>query len=413
MSIYLTGPFHQLLTLNHLPLKGALIDEPLEIIEHAGIIHGNGIIEAVGNFEMLKKEWSGKNISIENINGKQVALPGFIDAHTHTCFGGSRAADYALRVSGKSYLEIAQAGGGIWDSVQKTRQCSQEELAKNLSLRMDRHLREGVTTCEVKSGYGLNVADELKMLRAIAQVNSEHPIDLVATCLAAHTPPKDFDGRNKTYLDFILKELLPLVKKENLSNRIDIFIEQSAFALDESLTYLRAAQSLGFDITIHADQFTTGGSEVAIAAQAISADHLEASGEKEIAALAQSNVIAVALPGASLGLGCNYTPVRKLLDAGACVAIASDWNPGSAPMGDLLMQAAVLGAAEKLTTAETFAGITYRAAAALGLHDRGMLKQGMKADFITFDTDDYREILYHQGKMKPMKVWKGGKIFAK
>ena len=165
---------------------------------------------------------------------------------------------------------------------------------------------------------------------------------------------------------------------------------------------------MGFELTLHADQFTPGGSEVAVTCGALSADHLEASGPSEVQALAQSDVVATALPGASIGLGCDFTPARALLDAGACLAIASDFNPGSAPMGDLLTQASILGAFEKLANAEVLAGITYRAARALGLSDRGRLLPGMKADLAVFPTDDFNEILYHQGQLRPSLVWKNG-----
>jgi imidazolonepropionase len=217
--------------------------------------------------------------------------------------------------------------------------------------------------------------------------------------------PKDFKGSQQEYLDHVVNELLPLIKKENLTNRIDIFIEESAFSADNAMVYINKAKRMGFDITVHADQFTPGGSVAAVVAGAVSADHLEASGEGEIRLLANSNTVAVTLPGASLGLGMPYAPARKLLNAGACFAIASDWNPGSAPMGDLLMQAAVMSAAEKLSGAEVFAGLTYRAATALKINNRGILAQGMLADMQAYPCTDYREILYYQGKMKPSKVW--------
>jgi imidazolonepropionase len=214
--------------------------------------------------------------------------------------------------------------------------------------------------------------------------------------------PKDFGGTQSEYLQFVLDELLPVVKRERLANRVDIFIEESAFNIDNAFTYLTKAKQMGFDVTVHADQFTTGGSAVAIKVGAVSADHLEASKEAEIKMLADFETVAVVLPGASLGLGMPYAPARKLLDAGACLAIASDWNPGSAPMGDLLMQAAVMGAAEKLTTAEVFAALTSHAAKALNLIDRGTLKVGMRADMQAYPCSDYREILYNQGKLRPL-----------
>ena len=220
--------------------------------------------------------------------------------------------------------------------------------------------------------------------------------------------PRDFDGSEAVYVNHILQEILPQIRLERLSERVDIFVEETAFGLDSAKHFLTEAQKLGFDLTVHADQFSVGGSALAVALNAVSADHLEAATEKEIDLLAKSKVVATVLPGASLGLGMPFAPARKLLNAGACVAIASDWNPGSAPMGDLLVQAALLGAYEKLSFSEVFAGLTFRAAHALKQHDRGRLTTGQKADMILFDTTDYRDILYAQGMLKPTQVWKNG-----
>jgi len=396
----LTGPFTQILPLSGLTLKGALSDDQLLVIPQGGLLTENGRVISVGDFENLRKE--SPLVPVEEINGESVLLPGFIDCHTHICFAGSRAKDYAMRIQGKSYLEIAKAGGGIWDSVTQTRAADEALLTELLLRRVQRHLSEGVTTIEVKSGYGLSVEQELKQLRVIKAASANTTASLVATCLAAHIVPRDFNGNQSEYLDHILNDLLPIVKKENLASRVDIFIEEGAFDQANALTYLNKAKQMGFDITVHADQFSTGGSEAAVRAGAVSADHLEASTEKEIKLLANSDTVAVTLPGASLGLGMPYAPARKLLDAGACVAIASDWNPGSAPMGDLLMQAAVMSAAEKLSNAEVFAGLTFRAAKALKLDDRGILAPGMRADMQVYPCGDYREILYHQGKLKPL-----------
>jgi imidazolonepropionase len=251
----------------------------------------------------------------------------------------------------------------------------------------------------------LSVEQELKMLRAIKAATYKTKATLVPTCLAAHIKPRDFEGSPSEYLDMIGKQLLPVIKKEHLAKRVDIFIEESAFRPENAKPYLERAKELEFDITVHADQFTPGGSEVALEVGAVSVDHLEAIKERDIKAIANSNTVAVALPGAALGLGMVCAPARKLLNAGACLAIASDWNPGSAPMGDLLMQAAVLGAAEKLSAAEVFAGITFRAAEALRLSNRGTLATGTPSIFQLYPSNDYREILYNQGKMKPvMKI---------
>lgn len=402
------GPIRQAVTMSKLPIKGALKDEQLHIIQEAGILIKDEEIYEIGPYWDLYPEAQSIGAEMISLKGDFVALPGLVDCHTHICYGGSRAKDYAMRNAGKSYLDIAKTGGGIWDTVTKTRKASLEKLAQMTVQRANRHLKDGITTIEVKSGYGLSVEEELKMLRAIKLANENTIADLIPTCLAAHIPPKDFQGTNKDYLKTIADEVFPILKAEVLSNRIDAFIEETAFTSDDINSYFQKAKEMGFDITVHADQFRTGGSKIAVDFGAISSDHLEASSENEIQLLAESETIAVALPGASMGLGVSYTPARKLLDAGASLAIASDWNPGSAPMGDLLMQASVLGTFEKLSNAEVLAGITFRAAAALGLENRGALEIGKLADIILFPTDDYREITYQQGRLKPTIIIKNG-----
>lgn len=403
----LVGPFSQLLTMDGLPLKGALSDDALSIVSGGALLLQGELIVEVGLFEELKIKYP--QAVLEVIGMKMVCLPGFIDAHTHICWGGSRAADYAARIAGKSYLQIAEEGGGINVTVRGTREASREELLAGLESRALRHLGEGVTTCEVKSGYGLDRENELKMLKVINQANRELSIDLIPTVLSTHIKPYNFLGTNREYIDMVLNEILPVVKNENLAERVDIFIDKGAFSLDEGAYFLDKISPMGFQITVHADQFSPGASTLAVASHAMSVDHLEAVTDEEMDLIAESSTVAVALPGCSVGLGIEYTPARKLLDKGVSLAISTDWNPGSAPMGDLLLQAALISAAQKLSSAETFSAITVRAAAALGLEDRGILREGMLADFILFPTDDYREILYRQGKMKPSRVWKKGK----
>ncbi len=406
----LTGPFTQLLSLANLPPKGSLRDEMLEIIPQAGILSNEGVIVAVGDFDELHRKH--KDTTVEELTDDYVAMPGFIDTHTHICWAGSRAQDYTQRLAGKSYMQIAESGGGIWETVTKTRLAGLDELTVLTVKRAGRHLSDGVTTIEVKSGYGLTVKDELKILQAIHEANMQTKADLVPTCLAAHICPKDFTGTPGEYLEMIRDELLPAMIMEKLSNRVDIFIEKSAFSETDASRFLEPVIDMGLDITVHGDQFSTGGSSIAKKYKALSVDHLEASGDKELKMIAGSEVVAVALPGSSLGLGQPFTPARKLLDAGASLAIASDWNPGSAPMGDLLVQAALLGVFEKLTVAETFAAITCRAARALNAGDRGTLTSGKLADFIAFPFSDFREILYNQGRIKPVLCWKKGERVA-
>ena len=405
----LIGPFKQIVTLRNLPLRGKLSDEQLEIIENGGILIKDEKIEEVGNFEELKSK--NQFSEIENIEGEQICLPAFTDSHTHICFGGNRANDFAMRNAGKTYLEIAENGGGIWSSVQHTRKASEEELLKTILERINSLISQGITTIEIKSGYGLDVENELKMLRVIQKAQTFTKATLVPTCLSAHLKPRDFEGTSQEYLNYILREILPKVKAENLAKRVDIFIEKSAFLPEESKEFLLKAKELGFEITVHADQFTSGSSRIAVEVGAKSADHLEATIDEDIAFLAQSETVATALPGASLGLGEKFTPARKILDAGGILAIASDWNPGSAPMGNLITQASILATFEKLSTAEVLAGITFRSAFALSLEDRGTLEKGKKADFVTFKTDNFQNVLYQQGSLKADSVYINGDQF--
>ena len=403
----LSGPFKQIITLNHLSLKGKLNDEQMEIIIDGGILTEDGMVLEVDNFEVLKQKFPDSEIDL--IENEQIALPAFVDAHTHICFGGNRANDFAMRNAGKTYLEIAESGGGIWSSVQHTRKASEEDLINGILERINVLLNQGITTIEIKSGYGLNVDEELKMLRAIKKAQTKTEATLIPTCLSAHLKPRDFEGSSEDYLNYILDEILPKVKEENLANRVDIFIEKSAFQPEESKIFLLKAKELGFQITVHADQFTAGSSRIAVEVGAKSADHLEATIDEDIEFLANSDTVAIALPGASLGLGEPFSPARKILDKGGILAIATDWNPGSAPMGNLVTQASILATYQKLTTAEVLAAITFRAAYALGLEDRGILAKGKKADFITYETDNFQNILYNQGSLQPSKVYINGK----
>ena len=406
----LIGPFKQIVTLNNLPLRGKISDKQLEIIENGGIlINSENKIEEIGNYEVIANKTKQSLSNSPTLQfSNSVVLPAFIDCHTHICFGGNRANDFAMRNAGKTYLEIAEKGGGIWSSVQHTRNASESELLEKLLERINRLISLGITTIEIKSGYGLNVESELKMLRVMKKAQEKTEATLVPTCLSAHLKPKDFEGTSSAYLQYILTEILPKVKQENLSKRVDIFIEKSAFQPEESRKFLEKAKEKGFEITVHADQFTAGSSRIAVEVGAVSVDHLEATIDEDIEFLANSETVAVALPGASLGLGEPFTPARKILDKNGILAIASDWNPGSAPMGNLITQASILATFQKLTTAEVLAGITFRAAKALNLNDRGILKKGMKADFVVFETDNFQNILYNQGSLVASEVYIDG-----
>ena len=389
----------------NLPERGAIIDNSLEIIDDGGVVIEDGKIIEVGDFLSLSKN----DLDVREITYPCVLLPGFIDSHTHVCHYGNRSDEYAKRNSGISYQQILEEGGGIHNTMNSTSNSTDEQLTDDTLNRLKRHFQEGVLTCEVKSGYAPNLEDEVRMLRIINEIDSSNDIDLIPTCLAAHVTPKKYES-SKKYLDSIINDLLPIIKEENLSNRVDIFIEEKAFSITEASNFLEKIKS-DFYITAHANQFTSGGLKVGVDNGAVSVDHLEVITDQEIDYLSKSDTTGVVLPGCSLGLGIPFAPARKLLDYNCKVSIASDWNPGSAPMGDLLMQASLLGSTEKLSNAEVLAGITCRAANALSLEDRGSLENGKIADMIGFKTNDFRDILYNQGKLKPSFICKRGKIY--
>ena len=396
------GPFTQMITFSKTALKGPLKAHDMNIIKNAGVCVDSGFIVEVAPFDYLVKNKAFNKVM--EISGSHVLTPGFIDCHTHMVWAGSRAVDFERRNSGLSYHEILASGGGILDTVKKVGQETKRELKKQLHQRVRFHQHNGVTTQEIKSGYGLDAQNELKILEVICEVNKEVEVDLIPTFLGAHVCPK---GYQKTdYLDYLLAEVAP--KAKLMTHRADAFIEAEAFPVHLAQPYLVSMKNLGFDLTLHADQFSRGGAALAVQIGAKSADHLEAITRKDIQLLGASNTVAVVLPGASLGLGMSFAPCRALLDEGACLAIASDWNPGSAPNGDLLAQCGILAANQKLNAAETFSGVTFRAAHALGLADRGRLAPNYLFDASAFPTHDYREILYQQGTLKPDMVWKKG-----
>ncbi len=393
MTAHVIGPFAQVVTMEDLPPSGPIRDSQLQIHENVGISIEKGKIKAIGPMKKLKG-------IVEEIPYPAVAMPGLVDAHTHLCFAGDRSSDYAQRLEGKTYQQIAKSGGGIMHTVNQTREASEEELMALTVARLYEAGEEGITTCEVKSGYGLSVNSELKMLRAINAAAKYSDVAVIPTCLAAHTKPPEFKT-SKAYLEYIFEDLLPIVIHEQLTNRVDIFIDKAGFSETHALAYLKWAKKLGFTICVHADQFSRGGALLAAKIKALSADHLEVSNEEDFLALRKAKVYPIVLPGATLGLGMPFAPARAILDHKLPLVIASDWNPGSAPMGSLLTSASFLGAAQKLSMAETWAAMTIRAARALDLHDRGTITKGARADLALYPASDYREILYHQGQMKP------------
>jgi imidazolonepropionase len=348
---------------------------------------------------------------IVDATGKCV-LPGFVDSHTHLIFAGSREGEFEQRLLGATYQEIAAHGGGINATVRRVRQSSKAELKALARPRLGRLLAAGVTTVEVKSGYGLTLADELKSLEAIAELNSEGPWELVPTFLGAHAVPPEFTGDRAGYVRLVIDEMLPEIARSKLADFCDVFCETGVFGLDESTAILTRAKGLGLQLKIHADELTPlGGAELAARLNATSADHLLCITDRGIDALAAAGTVATLLPGTAFFLGLPYAPARRLLDRGLPVAVASDCNPGTCMTENLPLVGAMACTQMKMLPGEVVAAMTLNAAAALGRSDRiGSLEVGKQADLVICDIPDYRLLFYHFGMNHVWRVFKRGRL---
>ena len=342
-----------------------------------------------------------------------LVTPGLVDPHTHLVFAGDRAHEYALRAQGASYQEIARAGGGIAHTMAHTRAASEETLCALAAPRLDRLLRHGVTTAEVKSGYGLDLDTELKLLRVIRRLDRHHPVDLVATFLGAHIVPPEHRADRARYVDLLVHGMLPAVAAEGLAEFCDVFVEDTAFHPDEATAILRAGASLGLRPKLHVDQLTDGGgARLAADLGAVSADHLEFASVDGIRALADAGTTAVLLPGATLFLGQSARPpARALLDAGVPVALATDCNPGTCPTENLSLMLTLGMSLLRLQPDEALRAVTCHAARAIGRADvAGTLAVGRPADLVVFDVPSHRHLPYHFGVNHARTVVKGGRV---
>lgn len=331
--------------------------------------------------------------------GGNLVTPGLIDAHTHLVFGGWRQHELAMKLRGASYLDILAAGGGILDTVEKTREATEEELYQKGSRILDDMLRHGVTTAEAKSGYGLDLETELKQLRVIKRLGDMHPIATSATFLGAHAVPKEYKGRADEYIDFVIETVLPAVKKQKLADACDIFCETGVFDAAQSRRLLAAAKALGFKLRIHADEIDEiGGAQLAGELGALSAEHLIATGEQGADALAAGGVTAVLLPQTSFYLDKRYAAARMMIEKGIPVVIASDFNPGSCPSYDLQF-AMTLGCLKyKMTPEEVLTAVTVNAACAVGMASRvGTIEIGKQADLVLWNAPDLETVCYRFG----------------
>jgi imidazolonepropionase len=368
-----------------------------------------------GRFEKIAP--SEKGLSLESVATEleeidlrgALVLPGFVECHTHTVFGGHRGLEMEMKFQGRSYQDISRAGGGILSTVRATREASSSDLEEKTRRRIGKFLSQGVTTLEIKSGYGLDLATEVKMLESIPM---DSPVDIVRTFLGAHAISPEFSS-SAEYLRALSEDFLPEIKRKKLANRVDIFIEKGFFEKAESRLYLERAQNLGFELTIHADQLSlSGGTELACQLAARSADHCLQVGDREIEKLAQSSTVAVLLPAADLYLKCAYPPARKMLDRGVKVALATDFNPGTSPTQDLGLVGVLARREMGMTLDEVVEAYTLRAADALGIsEDVGSIAQGKKADFTVWDRED-DELFLEVGGVRPQKVFKAGKLVS-
>jgi imidazolonepropionase len=381
-------------------------------------LHGAAILIEDG---MIREIYSGsesQQIDVEldldpdtiiDAEGRLVT-PGLVDGHTHLVFGGYRQHEIPLKLRGASYLEILQAGGGILDTVRETRQASHRELVEKSQMFLDEMLAMGVTTCEAKSGYGLNEQDEIKTLEIIKELNDTHPMDVVATFMGAHAVPPEFKGNSDGYMELLCSKLLPLVKEKNLSEFVDIFCEEGVFDVPQSRRYLEAAKELGFRLKIHTDEIVElGGSALAGQLQVTSAEHLIAIGHAGLASLVEGGVIAMVLPGTSFYLDKNFAPVRKMIDLGIPVAMGSDFNPGSCPSLNLQLIMNLGYLKYKMTPEEILTAVTINAACAIGREEQvGTLEPGKKADLVIWDAPDMEMLCYRFGSNMAIQTIKEG-----
>jgi imidazolonepropionase len=345
--------------------------------------------------------------------GGGAVVPGLIDSHTHLVFAGTREDEFVMRSKGMSYLEIAKAGGGIARTVQAVRLASREKLVELGLPRLSRMLANGVTTVEIKSGYGLNVEDEIKMLEAVRDLKELQPTELVPTYLAAHTIPREYRDRREAYVELVVSdELMGRVAEENLAEFCDVFCEASAFTVDESRRILEKGKEHGLAPRIHADQITQmGASRLAAEVGCVTAEHLERVDEGGIAALKDASVIAGLLPGCSFYLGVPQAPARRLIDAGVPVTIATDYNPGSSVVESLPLVLSIACTQMRMTPAEALEAATATAARAL-LRDRriGRIEEGMEADLVVLDVPTVARWLSEIGRNAVSKVLKRGRV---
>ena len=392
------------------PRRGAALRE-LGIIQDGAVLIEGGVIATLGPSRRVENLSAARAAREIDASGKIVA-PGFVDSHTHLVSGPPRLAAYDMGLAGASYAEIADAGAGILASVHAVRETPIRKLVLQARRTVGGFIRHGATTLEAKSGYGLDESGERKTLRAIRALSGK-PLDLIPTYLGAHVLPPEWRGRGDDYIEWMCTYLMPKLRRRNLARFADVYCDEGAFTIAQARRYLEAARALGFDLKIHAGQFSScGAATLAAELGAASADHLDHVSDDEIRALAASSTVATLLPGAVFHLGLDrYAPARKMIDAGVAVALATDFNPGTSPTYSMQMILSLACAQMRLTPAEAFAAATINGAHALryAAHT-GSLEAGKSADLVIFNVPDYREIPYHFGVNLVAMTIKRGRV---
>lgn len=393
------------------PKRGSELAE-LGIITDGAVAVKEGLITAVGaTAAVMEQVEAAEGATLIDAGGK-VVLPGLVDPHTHLIFAGSREDEFEMKIRGAAYLDILAKGGGILSTVRSTRAAGEAELVRVGKKYLAEMLSQGTTTAEVKSGYGLTVADELKQLRAIRTLQKTQPVELVPTFLGAHAIPEEYRGNPDAFVELVIREMLPAVERAGLAECCDVFCEEGVFTVEQSRRILQAARTLGFKLKLHADEIVPlGGAELAAELEALSADHLVAITGKGIEKLAASKTVAVLLPATTFCLmGTKYAPAREMIAAGVAVALAGDFNPGSSPVNSLPVVMGIACRQLKMTPAEAISAVTINAAHAIGrASELGSIEVGKKADLVIFDAADYRSIAYRFGTNLVEKVIKSGR----
>lgn len=386
----------------------------LAIIENGAMVVEDDRIAAVGPASRVENLSLAKGARELNVQGR-VVMPGFVDCHTHLLYGAPRLEDFTMRLAGMDYEQIARSGGGIVSTMHRVRAMTLHRLKAQAQRELQRMAECGTTTVEAKSGYALEAQGEMRCLRILQSLNGD-PIDVYPTFLGAHAVPPEYEGRPDAWIDHLVEEVLPAVAAKKLARFADVYCDRNAFSLPQARRYLEAAQKLGFGLRIHAAQFQDLGA-AALAAEmgARSADHLEHLNRASIPMLGRSQTVAVLLPGSVLFLGgSRYAPARALIEAGAAVALATDYNPGTSPVWNMQMILSLACTQMRMTPAEAITAATVNGAHVLGVGGRaGTLEAGKQADFLVLDASDYREISYYFGGNLVAMTVKAGKILRR